>query len=49
MSESPLPRHLFDATEEIDASLFSGDTFRAQPERRAELRQLMSRWSAALT
>lgn len=42
-----LPEHLNEAVEEIDAAIFSGDTFN-DPEARKVLRDLMARWTRGL-
>jgi hypothetical protein len=39
--------YLEEATEQIDAAIFSGDDF-ADPKERAELRRLMARWERGL-
>jgi len=40
-------KYLFDAYEEIDAAMFSGDTYE-DAEEREELRRLMARWERGL-
>ncbi len=44
---NPLPSYLIEAADEIDASIFSGDTF-IDESARIELRRLMARWERGL-
>ena len=44
---SAYPAYIFNATEEIDAAIFSGDTF-SDPDCRKELREQLARWERGL-
>ena len=43
-----LPSYIYEATEVIDAAIFSGDEFHANQKSRKHLRKLMARWARAL-